>query len=636
MNRIHRLSLKLETAHHVVVLLCLAFAFAFGLRQLKAEPARPADINSIKGMYVSRSHPDYSINDVIRFVATQDASHLPLYHVALSLWIRYGGRDLFSVRLLSLFTGLLAIAATYRLARITGGRKISLDTTIMVSFLAFFIFYTHQARMYALLALASVWVVGSYWRLLISSRAMAPRWWLSLLASCVTIMYTHYFGFFLLAAICAYHLFFAPKNRRWLQICLAIGGAGLLFVPWLPYTLSILRIRDVPSSDALAVGDALIAFSSIYSNGLPIAFVAAAVALAFRFRRLKRSQAFILVLSALIFSLLLTANEFTALIIARRIRYTIAAGILLICALAIALNLLPGWRMLRLPFLGGWIVLFFTYWASDELYLYTNQLDQRQNSVPHYQDLLYVPSINPRNSDFVVSVHRDTALNEKKQLDYYGRKTGNWRGLIHISNDADGDPALQSTDTRYQNLSSMEIWNFPIWLIHNPQETDLHSMDAFTTDFLHHFHSCGRFLETDASIIDLYVKRHIPCELLTAPQPLEIAYENGTELANILLQRQADELSLFLWWTNTIANQYAFSLQLFDADGGMTAQLDDVIGGAAVTANSLDVAALPAGEYTAKLILYDYETLVSQPGAILAGQRHFEREVEVARLRLGD
>lgn len=622
--------------HHVIVILCLCFVFAFGLRISKSEPVRQADFNSIKPIYVSRSHQNASINEVIRFVAFQDASHLPLYHVTLSLWVRYTGRDLLTIRLLSVLTGLLAIAVTYRLMRATGSRAVALDAVLLVSFLAFFLFYTQQARMYALLALASAWVLWSYWRLRIAVPAQVSRLGLSLLISSVAIIYTHYFGFFLLAAIGAYHLLFAPKNRRWWLISLAFACAGIFFLPWTPYTLSILRIHSVPASDALSVGEAISAFVSIYTNGQPLILAVAAVAVLLRIKSLGRSEAFICFVCLMAFLLLLVANEFTALLIARRIRYTIAAGMLLTYSTAIALNRLPRWESIRPVFTILWIAIFYRYWASDDMYLFTNQLNQRQYMVPHYQNLIYQPSIDPRPSDFVLSFHQDTALNEKKQLDYYGRLTGNWRGLIHIWNDESGQPALQSTDTRYDSVDTMPRWNFPLWLIYNPQETDLHEMSVFTDDFLSRFHSCGRYLETDITVIERYIKQSIPCQLLTASNPQAFSYDNGTELANTWLALESGVLDISFWWTNTIANKYAISVQVFDAQDKKVAQLDDVVGGDPVHAYRLDVSGLSAGDYAVKLILYDFETGNGQSGTIVASGQPFERSVIIGQVSLNE
>lgn len=626
---------KRNLTHSFVVFACLAAVFAFGLTQLKSEPARLAEVNTIQDMYISRSHPDNSVNEVIRAVALTDPIHLPLYHVSLNLWMRYTGRDLFTIRLFSLLTGILTIASTYRLAIVIAGRAVAIDAVLLISFLAFFVFYAHHARMYALLALLTAWVVYAYWRLLVSDESSLRRRWLSLVASSALIVYTHYFAFFIMAGLGLYHLFIAPKNRRWWQVCAAFVVAGFIYLPWLPYTLSYLRIRSIPSADALQLGGAFAALMSIYSNGLPIVLVVATATLILRLRQLKRSVRYIVLLCLIVLTLLLVGNEFSALIIAWRIRYTIALSILTVCILAIWLNLLPRWNILRWPFMALWFVSFVIYWRSDQLYFYTNQFDQEFDEVPHFQDLLYEPSIQPRPGDFILSFHIDTPLNKNKMLNYYGNKTGNWRGLIHIWNDADGDPRFRSTDTRYVDLPSMAIWNFPLWLIHNPRETDLSAMTAFSNNFSNQFHSCGRFLETEESVVDLYVKRSMPCELLVSQKPVEIQYDGGTELANILLRNIESELRVYSWWTSTVANQYAFSLQLFDAGGVKVAQLDDVIGGDALYQQSLYVGALPPAEYVAKLIVYDFTTLQSQSGILKDSQMSFEREVEVARISIG-
>ena len=627
-------AVRYRTIHLAVVLLCLSFAFSFGLRITKSEPLRPADYNSIKPTYVSRWHPDASVSSVVRYVAISDPSHLPLYHVMLSAWMGLTGRDLFTIRLLSLLTGLLAIAFTYRLLGATAGRSAALDAVVLASFLAFFLFYTHQARMYALLALVSPWLLWSYWRLRESGEKPAVLLWLSLLISSVAIIYTHYFGFLILIAIGLYHLLFATKNRRWWRISLALGCAGLLFLPWTPYTLSILQTHRVPAEDALSIGEATAALISIYANGQPAILIAAAALLLLRNKALTRGQAYLIFLAAAVFALMLGANEVSALIIARRIRYTIAAGMLLTFALAIALNMIPRWDRWRPLFMALWIALFVIYWNSDEMFLYTNQLHQKQNTVPHYQNLLYTPTVAARPGDFVVSFHRDTAINENKVLDYYGRRTGNWRGLIHIWNDANGNPAVLSTDTRYNSVASMARWNFPIWLIYNPQETDLFAMPVFTDDFLSHFHSCGRHLETHNTVIERYIKHSIPCQLLTASSPQALSYDNDAELANVWLAREAGELNISFWWTNTIANKYAISVQVFDDQNEKVAQLDDVVGGDPIHGYRLDLSDMAPGDHSIHLILYDFETGRGQAGTIVADETPFERSVVIGRISI--
>ena len=617
-------------SHLVLLTLCFAFVFATSMRIAKSEPASLDDAYAVKHLYYSRDHPLLSVNNTIDSVAaigTKD--HTPLYFVLLNLWSRYTGRDLLTLRLFSLLFGLLALAFTYQLTRLAGGKTAAQDAVLITSFLAFFVFYTQVTRIYSLLLFLSAWVMWSYWKTLSTAESPSPLTWLSLIVSAIAIIYTHLSGFFLLAAIGLYHLVFAPKDRRWLIVCLAMFVAGLLFLPWLPTTLEGLTVwSGVPASDGLPLIDALLAVLSIYSNGLLPLIPCVGLLIAFRYKRLRESQRYIIVLACLLLAIMLIANEITPLLVARRMRYTLILAISLSCALAIGLNLLPKWRLFRLPALIIWIAAFILYRDSSDMLLYINWLTLRQDAIPHYQHLIYEPRIEPRNSDFVLSFHKDTRIG-LKALDYYGRKAGTWRGLMHIYNDDVNNPVVQSTDARYMDLESMAIWHFPIWLIHDPQQTDLQTMHAFSTDFSARFQSCGRYLETDNTTIDLYVENVIPCELLLAQRPLAIQYDNGSALANILLQPTADELNVYTWWTRTLANEYAFSLQLFDSLGEKVAQLDDVVGGDALYAHSLNIAALPPDDYSAKLILYDFTSHESQPGVLLMDQQPFVREVDI-------
>ncbi len=624
---------KGTTAHFAIVCLCLSFTFVWGIRHLKSDSIAPAEYNSIFNIYENHLAAQSTLAQTLQNVAMKDETHPPGYFLLLNVWSRLVGSDLLTLRVLSIYFGMFTLAFTFRLARRAGTGDQALDAVVLITFLAYFEFYIHEIRMYALLAMLSAWVVWSY--SMVVNPHTRKRWFhlLSLGLSSAAIIYVHLFGFIMWAAIGAYHLLLVPKNRRWLQICLVMIGAFCLYLPWLPTTLQLLEIRTVYAGDRLAWHEALPALASIYTNGLSLLAPICGAILFLKRRRLTSGQVRIASLIVLIVVITLAANEVASIVVARRIRYTIVLAPLWACTLAIALDYLPIWKILRIPALVAWIIVFFLHSDSREQYLYTNSLDQNRHKIPHYQHLLYEPEINTRKSDFVLSFQNDIALG-RKTLDYYGRQLSRWRGLIHIWNDADGIPSVQSTDTRYQDVQSMAIWNFPIWLIHNPQETDLQSMAVFAGSFSSRFHSCGRYLETDNSIVELYVKRLYPCDLLTSEQPLELHYENGTELANIEIQQVGDNLNVYLWWTNTIANQYSFSLQLFDSQGVKISQLDEVIGGDPLFHTSLEISDLPAGEYAAKLIVYDFETRESQSGMLVDGERRFQREVEVARIRI--
>ena len=57
--------------------------------------------------------------------------------------------------------------------------------------------------------------------------------------------------------------------------------------------------------------------------------------------------------------------------------------------------------------------------------------------------------------------------------------------------------------------------------------------------------------------------------------------------------------------------------------------------GRLAAAHEIDISMLSAGNYAAKLIVYDFDTGASQSGMIISDQRRFEREIEIAQFTIG-
>ena len=453
--------LAISKSHLAPITLCLAFVFALGLSYAKSRPFTVDDSYSVRRLYHTRHHPIFSVNETIRTVAALPTRNItPLYHAVLNLWARYTGRDLFTLRALSVLFGLLAISITCRLALLSGKAE-ALDTVVILSFLAFYLFYTQIARFYALFIPLVPWVIWSYWRALHAAPQHYRLAWISLVVSATAILYTYLVGAFILAAVGIYHLAFVPKNRRWATVVLGLGASGLLFLPWLPVAFDGVTMWTDSVGGSLPIVDALVATLSVHSNGLiPLIPIAGLIILRQR-QRLGDGQRFILALSCIVLVLMLAANERTALFIERRMRYTLVLSSLWCVALAIGLNYLPYWRYLRVPALIAWIAAFLTFWGSDDMRLYNNSLTLRHDDVPNYQYLIYEPTINPRSSDFVLSFHQDAPFRSKHTLHYYGNMTGSWRGIIQLWNSDADDAALLSSDPRYNDLQSMADVEFP-------------------------------------------------------------------------------------------------------------------------------------------------------------------------------
>ena len=327
---------------------------------------------------------------------------------------------------------------------------------------------------------------------------------------------------------------------------------------------------------------------------------------------------------------LLIANEFADLLIARRLRYTIVLMLIWNCALAVALQLIAKWKLLRLPVLTVWIIASLAYGDSKDMLLYTNRLADGQIHVPPYQRLLYEPAIELRERDIVVSVHADTPL-QHKQFDFYAGKLKRFFALIHMWLNESGELETQFNDTRYPDLDSLADWEFPIWLVYNPAQTDFEAMAVYADSVERHFQHCKRYVETADAVVDMLLAKGILCDLFTAEQPLEVSYNGGNRLENIATEATADELRVSFLWSEILQNVYAFSIQIFVGAEPTGWQYDDVISGTPVRNIALDISALPAGEYIVNLIVYDFVTGEVEAGILVESGARFQRLVEIAR-----
>jgi len=189
----------------------------------------------------------------------------------------------------------------------------------------------------------------------------------------------------------------------------------------------------------------------------------------------------------------------------------------------------------------------------------------------------------------------------------------------------------QYNDTRYPNLESLADWEYPLWLVYNPAQTDFEAMAVYADVVRTYFQHCRRYVETADAVVDMLLAKGILCDLFTDEHPLEISYDGGNRLENIATQVIADELRVSFLWAKILQNEYAFSIQIFVDAEPTGLQHDDVISGTPVHSFSLDIAALPAGDYIVNLIVYDFLTGKSESGIIVKSEARFQRLVEIAR-----
>lgn len=181
-------------------------------------------------------------------------NHPPLYYFVLKAWTSLLGHSPWAERLLSVVCGLFAIAGTYCLVREIETSALSVRgddrravlpaflASALVTFSPFQMEWSQTVRMYALGVPLAVWSTCA----LLAALRNAATWvsWVRYAVLATALIYTHYFGLFILAAQGLYGLFVCLR-RVWKQgewrtrlqtlsgPVLAVAIAGVLWWPWL-------------------------------------------------------------------------------------------------------------------------------------------------------------------------------------------------------------------------------------------------------------------------------------------------------------------------------------------------------------------------------------------------------------------
>lgn len=612
-----------------IVILVLLLFYAINVTRLNSRPATVDDLDTIKHLYSNTYDKSHNFTQTIESVSKLSPEHGPAYYIVLNAWRKIVGEDLFVARLFSIFLSLAAICIVYRLALLTGNDQIAVAAPLILAFLAYVHYYSQIARVYPLLLLGGGWLLWCYWGTV--ARKRVYRWqWLSLFASAASVLFVHYFGALLLAAIAIHHVIFAPKNKRWFVVASVLAAGSALFAVWIPVVIrGYDQSHNALADSVLSFSDGLLVTLGIYSNGIWFLPLLAAAILVVNRRRLNRAEIYLVVATAVVIASLLLLNEITPILTERRMRYSLILAAPLCCTLAIAWSRLPSARPFRLAVLVLWIGAFAQFAASHDLAVYTNQDSREQLSIPHYQDFIYESHRLPGHNELILSFHPSAPVSRIAFLRYYRLRLSDWSHVAHVSLGENGEPVVESGLSIYASLESITRNSRGIWISHNPKESALVDMGSIADWLTQDFQFCWRFLEKPEHIIDFYLKRDIPCSLITDEEPLAVSYNNGTALGNLAYELNADSLVIILRWLRTIDKVYAFSLQLFDDEGHKLRQLDKVISRDPIDVLSFDLAGIPAGSYVVKLIVYDRESKLSQPGVIVLDKLPFERAVDI-------
>jgi len=177
--------------------------------------------------------------------ATKNWEQIPPFHyILLWIWTNIFSSSEFSFRSLSALTGVGGIVAIYFLGKELFSKDVGLFASAILSMTTYHIYYSQEVRTYSLLCLLSIL---SYLFFIKQIKTPSIRYSILYVLSTVFLIYSHYYGLFLVASQVIFLFFIFPglnnkKNFRKFQlpsfICLAI-----LYIPWLPTLLKMSRIQ---------------------------------------------------------------------------------------------------------------------------------------------------------------------------------------------------------------------------------------------------------------------------------------------------------------------------------------------------------------------------------------------------------
>lgn len=195
----------------------------------------------------------------------------PLFYYVVGGWTRLVGRGEWALRFPSVFFGALTVALLWAAARrLFGksyfGRHAAACAALLSAVYPLYVYYAQEARMYtqltffsalagyALLRTAAADVRRSDHDGRLSSfrlRLWSARWWIAFVLAAVAMLYTHYFGVFLLLAYGICWVGWLVWGRRppslarvtsLAAFALSTAAIVLCYLPWLPSMLNRYRV----------------------------------------------------------------------------------------------------------------------------------------------------------------------------------------------------------------------------------------------------------------------------------------------------------------------------------------------------------------------------------------------------------
>ncbi len=165
----------------------------------------------------------------------------PLYYLLLRVWVGIAGQSEASLRLLSAGFGTLFVAAMIWLGREVLDARVGLWSGAVAAVSPVHIYYSQEARAYALLTLTLTLSYAMLWH---AYNKNTWRAWAMVSVGTLLALYTHYFAILGLLSTAFFGLVRSEKPP-WRWHAGAMLASSLLFLPWMIWSVGLTVRPDV-------------------------------------------------------------------------------------------------------------------------------------------------------------------------------------------------------------------------------------------------------------------------------------------------------------------------------------------------------------------------------------------------------
>lgn len=544
-----------------------------------------------------------------RVAASEHELNPPGYYLALNVWASLVGWSTPAVRSLSLLFGLLGIAWTYRLGRDVHSPLAGVLAAAAIGASAFYVYYLHEARAYALFPLFGSMTLWAYWRM--QTGHAGRRTDVFLFIGVLGLLYTHYLAGLLAIVLALYHLLFGPKNRGWWRVVVLMGAAGLIFLPWFAESLAAFdNVGSTTGRDSFSMpfdeAVRLLAFG--FGNGLwPLVLVVLFGAAMSR----GRAVGLVWFLTGAVLVVAFVGEQFLPFL--GHIRYLMALMPLwaLLFAFSVDWYRRRASRSLALLLVGVWLV-------SGAV----SALGQRFDDVlfrdiylpifrPHLplHEMADVIAENVQDGDVVAYYAPEYPWSIAGSFNYYMYPLGVQSAML------DQFSAGETEDATYPQMTEFLNDSVRVWFAREPGNGSarLLAFERALADL--DFRACPRDWQFNGLSLQLYSTIEGCCCPPDDMADVVATFDNGVTLTYAdPLPRVSDHTvqTVFAWLQGDAVPReiYSVALHVLDADGELVAQTDYGLPDhefQCVRA-PIDVSALPPGQYTLALIMYAWQT----------------------------